>query len=347
MKIAVYGASGFTGKLVVAELARRGITGVAAGRDAERLRAVAERWPGARWVAAEVTDPAALVAAFRGCDVVISAVSPFIRHGEPVVRAAIQAGCHYVDTSGEQLFVKRVFDVHHEDAVRAGVTVVPAVTDDGLPGDLIAHLVGERAAPAGLLTIADLRGLSEVSRGTATMALENKGVLTEQALSYHDGEWRTDLPLTRSTVPVPDSPTGRSVVKFAVPGTVTVPRHVSAQRIEGAVTAEVAAAFTTVTPAMVESLPEGPGDDARRASRWMMAAHATGHDGREATGAVWGNDPYGSTAVVAVEMAQRLTTDGAAPGVLAPAQAVDPSTFLDALAVHGIRWSIQDEGARR
>jgi short subunit dehydrogenase-like uncharacterized protein len=67
---------------------------------------------------------------------------------------------------------------------------------------------------------------------------------------------------------------------------------------------------------------------------------ALGRDGRSARGVVSGPDTYGTTAVVAVEAARRLAPDGAKPGVLAPAQAFDPTDFLNHLAPHGIRWTI-------
>jgi short subunit dehydrogenase-like uncharacterized protein len=90
MKIAVYGASGFTGGLVVAELTRRGVTPVLAGRSLERLRtaAAAEAGvPDAETVRAGIGDNA-LPAAFAGCDAVINCTGPFITSGGAVVRAA-------------------------------------------------------------------------------------------------------------------------------------------------------------------------------------------------------------------------------------------------------------------
>jgi short subunit dehydrogenase-like uncharacterized protein len=63
-------------------------------------------------------------------------------------------------------------------------------------------------------------------------------------------------------------------------------------------------------------------------------------DADGARAVVEGPDPYGTTAVIAVEAAVRLARDGAEPGVLAPAQAYDPATFLDALAPAGVRWTL-------
>ena len=112
MKIAVYGASGYTGRLVAAELHRRDIEIVLCGRDGGRLRRAAGEAgiTEAELRPAGVEDPPALINAFRDCDAVINCAGPFAFLGEPVVRAAISAGCHYVDTTGEQPYIKRIFD---------------------------------------------------------------------------------------------------------------------------------------------------------------------------------------------------------------------------------------------
>jgi short subunit dehydrogenase-like uncharacterized protein len=88
------------------------------------------------------------------------------------VAAVIAAGCHYADTSAEQLFVKRVFDEFDADAGRAGVTVVPAAGYDILPGDLVAHLAGEHVEPVDELTIAYDVSDFGMTRGTLRSAFE-------------------------------------------------------------------------------------------------------------------------------------------------------------------------------
>ncbi|MGI5231304.1 saccharopine dehydrogenase family protein [Actinoallomurus sp. CA-142502] len=340
MKIAVYGANGYTGRLVVAELARRGIDLVLVGRDIERLRKTAA---GTETRAAGVDDTAALAGAFHGCDAVINCAGPFSVSGEAVVRAAIRAGRHYVDISGEQLYLKRIHDTFAQEATEAGVTVVPGVNDDGLPSDLIAHLAARRVSPVAELVIAlDLaRSGASPSRGTLRSALANIDTFTDGGLTYRDGDWRPDVPALRTSIVFPGGTGPAPVARFPLPGVVTVPRHVSARHVEGVVRTELVAAFSAVTPEVVDSVPDGPSEDDRRAGRWTVLAEATGQDGRSARGVVSGPDTYGSTAVIAVESARRLVADGAEPGVLAPAQAYDPIGFLDFLTEHGATWTVE------
>ncbi|MEU6712415.1 saccharopine dehydrogenase NADP-binding domain-containing protein [Nonomuraea sp. NPDC046802] len=110
-------------------------------------------------------DILALSGALRGCDAVINCAGPFTLLGEPVIRAAIAAGAHYVDTTGEQRYIGRVLDGFEEEARRAGVSVVPAMADDGGPGDMIAHLTAARLGAVDEVVVAYLRARRGGPRG--------------------------------------------------------------------------------------------------------------------------------------------------------------------------------------
>jgi len=144
MAILVYGASGFTGRLVAAELRRLGLPVRLSGRDRARLQAVAKEIGGAEVAAAPVHDAGALAAAARGATVVVSCAGPFLRVGEPVVRAAIDAGAHYLDTTGEQAFLRDVLERFDSAARRAGVAVVPSCGFEIALGDYLAARAAAR-----------------------------------------------------------------------------------------------------------------------------------------------------------------------------------------------------------
>ncbi len=104
-QVVLYGASGYTGKLTAWKLAERGIPFIAAGRDKARVEAEMAKVPelkGHDYQCVGVAhDKAALADLFSGKQVVINIVGPFMQLGRPVVEAALQAGCHYFDTTGE------------------------------------------------------------------------------------------------------------------------------------------------------------------------------------------------------------------------------------------------------
>ncbi|WP_285784012.1 saccharopine dehydrogenase NADP-binding domain-containing protein [Microbispora sp. NBRC 16548] len=347
MKIAVFGANGYQGKLVVAELARRGIEAVLVGRDPVRLAQAAASvgLDDAEKRVATVDDHPGLVKALRGCGAVVNCAGPFTPSGAAVVRAAITGGSHYVDTAGEQLYIKGVFETFAAAAEAAGVTVVPATTDACLPADLLAHLLAARIGPldelAGTHVIV---GGGGPSRGSLRSVIETIESVRAGGLAYDDGAWRPGIPARRSAVTLPGEPGATPVARFPLPEVVTVPRHVAVRHMEGLAEAEMVERLNSPVPAeVVASLPEGPSEESRRGQRFTYVLDALGTDGRRARGVVRGADTYGTTAAIAAESACRLVAEPAKAGILAPAQAFDSLDFLEYLARRGIRWSIEEQ----
>ncbi len=348
MKIAVYGASGYQGRLVLAELAGRGIATVLAGRDRERLEKAAATvgLPDAERRVADTDDHGALVRAFGGCDGVVNCAGPFTSSGAAVVRAAIAAGCHYVDTSGEQLHVKHVFDAFATAAESAGVSVVPAANDGCLPVDLMARLLADRIGPVEAIVATHVIAGGGMSRGSLRSLVETIDAVAGGGLTYRDGDWRTGVPGRRTAITLPGHAEATPVTAFPVPEVVTIPRHLSLRHVEGLTEAALGDRLNApLTPEAIASLPEGPDEDGRRTQRFTYVLDATGTDGRRVRGIVQGADTYGTTAVIAVESVRRLVAEPAGPGALAPAQAFDPTAFLDFLIPYGVQWRIEDRAA--
>ncbi|MEU1737452.1 saccharopine dehydrogenase NADP-binding domain-containing protein [Streptosporangium sp. NPDC020145] len=349
MKIAVYGANGYQGKLVLTELARRDIEMVPAGRDLARLGEAASTvgLPDAEQRVADTGDHEALVRAFRGCDGVINCAGPFTSSGEAVVRAAITTGCHYVDTSGEQLYIKKIFDTFTAEAENAGVTVVPAANDGCVPVDLMAHILADHLESVEeIITTHVIVGGGGMSRGSLRSLVETIDAIKTGGMTYDDGDWRLGIPARHTTIRLPGQSDATPVTAFPVPEVVTIPRHVRLRHVQGLTEAALGDQLNTpLTPELIESLPEGPDEDRRRTQRFTYVLDATGTDGRRARGIVQGPDTYGTTAVIAVESARRLIADPAKPGVLAPAQAYHPNSFLDFLIPHGVHRITEDAPA--
>jgi short subunit dehydrogenase-like uncharacterized protein len=346
--IAVYGASGYQAKLVLTELAGRAVDVVLVGRDAERLRQAATTvglTDSPRRVA-DLADHTALAASFAGCDAVINCAGPFTSTGHVVVRAAIAAGCHYVDTAGEQRYLKTIFDSFAGDAERAGITVVPAANDGCLPTDLVAHLIADQFPSIDEITITHvIAGGGGPSRGSLRSALHTIEALTTGGLTYDHGQWHTGLPARRNSVTLPDASEPTQTAPLPLAEVVTIPRHVSVGHVESLVEASLSARLSTpVSPEFIDTLPEGPTEPDRLTQRFTYLVDATTADGHTVRGLVQGTDTYGTTAVIAAESARRLIADGAKPGVLAPAQAFDPAGFLDFLTTRGLSWSIDASG---
>jgi hypothetical protein len=146
-KVVLYGASGYTGKMVAGQLAARGIPFIAAGRNAERLKSELENNPelaGADYQVVGVpTDVGALTELLRGKAAVYNTVGPMMQLAAPIVEAALAAGCHYFDSSGEQDWTAHCKANWGERFASAKLTLIPCMSMMWASGDLASALVLE------------------------------------------------------------------------------------------------------------------------------------------------------------------------------------------------------------
>lgn len=146
--VVVYGASGYTGRLVCEYLREYGLPFVAAGRNAGRLQASMDsNVPGIETADYEVVEVEhtveALTELFSGARVVINTVGPFARLGREVVEACIAAGCHYTDTTGEQDWLMVCDDEYGEQMAERGLLLSPGVAQMYTTGEIAANIALE------------------------------------------------------------------------------------------------------------------------------------------------------------------------------------------------------------
>lgn len=194
-RIVVFGATGYTGRLTAEALVERGQRPVLAGRDSARLNQLAAELGGGLDVAvADVTRPETVVALVGEGDVLVATVGPFVKFGDAAAEAAIAARAHYIDSTGEPPFIRRVFEHYGPQAKRAGIGMLTAFGYDWVPGNLAAALALRDAGPdavrvdTGYFVTGASAGLGSFSGGTkASLA----GVAAEPAFAFRDGALRT------------------------------------------------------------------------------------------------------------------------------------------------------------
>lgn len=358
--IAVYGASGYTGRLVAAELARTGAAFVLAGRSRAKLEIVAEDVGGAEVVSAALDDPQALGELLEPCAAVIACAGPFQLHGEPVLRAAVEAGTHYVDTTGEQPFMRRVFDEFGPRAAAAGACLVTAMGFDYAPGDMIAALTAEGMDEVDEITLAYATRGFGVSRGTARTAL---GMIAAERVEWRDGELvPAGRAVSRGSFSFPPPFGSQRMVQYPSGEHLTVPRHIRVRSVRSMLAASTVMPHPRLAPAapllmpttelilrtparrLIEAaigrMPEGPDLESRRRARFAIVCEAR-QGGRRRRGMVTGPDVYGLTARTTVEAARRFAAPGFdRNGALAPSEAFDPREFLRSLAGFGVEYEV-------
>ncbi len=360
--IAVYGATGYTGRLVCEELGRRGAELIAAGRNPAKLEALSrDLGGGVPTRAVQTGDPAGLRELLEPCAAVIACAGPFCAHGEPLLAAAAETGTNYIDTTGEQPFIGLVFDRYASAAQRSGAALVTAMGFDYAPGDMIAALTAEGIGPLEELTLAySVRNL-RMTRGTT---LSGIGMLTAPELEYTDGHLRPGArSLGRGSFEFPSPLGAQPMARYPSGEPITVPRHVDVRTVRTMLTTatmappQIAPALPALLPVIgaamrtplkrlaaraVERLPEGPDPDARRAAVWMIVCEAQPASGAVRRGVISGSDVYGLTAVTIAEGALRLAAPGyEKSGALAPSEAFDPAGFLDSLSDFGVSREVE------
>jgi short subunit dehydrogenase-like uncharacterized protein len=182
--LVLFGATGYTGRLTAGYLAEKAgeeFRWAIAGRDAGKLEALAaELGGGPGVIRADVTDYDSLLQMARRARVLVTTVGPYIRYGEAVVMACVEAGTHYADLTGEPAFVDRVIDHCGTSAREQQVRVVNCCGFDSIPHDLGAWMM-VRALPddahVQLEGIVSAKG--GISGGTWNSALEALGNLGE------------------------------------------------------------------------------------------------------------------------------------------------------------------------
>jgi hypothetical protein len=144
-RIVVFGATGYTGRLIAERLVAQGVRPVLAGRSSSRLSALADSLGGLETVRADVMRKNSVFDLVGADDVLVSTVGPFVKWGEAAVRAAVAAGCVYLDTTGEPPFIRRVFEEFGPPAAKSGARLLTAMGYDFAPGALAGALALEAA----------------------------------------------------------------------------------------------------------------------------------------------------------------------------------------------------------
>ena len=333
--LAVLGATGYTGGLVVAEARRLGLPLRLVGRRREALEALAAAGDEIR--VADARDARALREAFDGAFAVASLAGPFLATGDLPVAAAVDRRAHYLDTSGEQPFARLVYERYSRPAVANDVVVLTSFGFDYVPGDLACRLAADGLEPLDEVFAAYSVARFAASVGTRTTV----GHVMAQPLVAWEGGRLIESRFGASTRTVVFPFGARTVVQWSGTEPLTVPRHTQTERVRSYVRAPKAVAKTAGLARLGAPLVRlsgrvghgrGPSESRRKRASFAVVGEARGPAGRRRV-TLSGRDVYGLTASLIAHGAAALR-DGQARGVgtIAPAEAFDARTFIARLA---------------
>lgn len=350
-ELLVYGANGYTGRLITSRAVERGLRPIVAGRKAAAVGALAAELglphrvfalhapravagPGARPDAGRAAEPVAeLDAGLRDVAVVLHCAGPFEDTALPMAQACLRTGAQYLDITGE-LSVFRALAALDGAARTAGVMLLPGAGLDVVPSDCLAAELSARLPGATRLELA-LLPLGGLSRGTALTMLRiahrpgaecRDGVVVE--LPPGTRARVRDIDFGRGPVPCLALPWGdvcTAHVSTGIPNVVTWVAAPAALRLAARWPRALGWLLTRgpVRRAIERRLrarPPGPTAAERARGRCLLWGRASDAAGRAVEARLQTPEGYTFTAHAAVALAEHALRGGAAPGFQTPSR---------------------------
>lgn len=303
----IYGAAGYTGRMATEHAKAAGLDVIVAGRAQDPLPQLASDLDLPSRVFS-VDDPEAITAALEGVDVLLNCAGPFMRTAEPLMRAAIVAGVHYLDFAAE-LDSYRLAELLDADARAAGVMLLPGSGGSvAMLGSLASHASARIADPRKISIALHVTG--SMSRGSAISATEN---VTTETLARIDGRLvGREASETRSF----DFGQGEvDCFPLTLPDLITIWRTTDVPNVE----TFVHVSGDAFPEGDLKALPAGPTARQRETSRYQAAVEVTGADGTIVRSVLDTVNGYTFTALAAAEVSRRVLGGEVRPGFQTPA----------------------------
>jgi short subunit dehydrogenase-like uncharacterized protein len=332
----IYGATGYTGRLLARAAKERGLHPCLGGRNEARLAGVATGL-GLDYRVARLD--ASLEEALRGISVVLNAAGPFSSTHGPLVEACLRAGVHYLDLSGEAVAIERVRG-RDAEARRNGVMLMPGVGFDVVPSDCLVSHLARRVRDARRLVIG-ISGLELISRGSFKSLAEGSG---QDILIRRDGELRgippgalfreldfgagprQSLALTWADVSTAYYSTGIPDIEVYVEAIPALRMMFLVNRWFGGLLATEAARRWMELAA--QALPDGPTEAQRAGRRGVVFAEVEDGAGRRVGARLSTPEAYGFTCTTALAIVERVLLNDLEPGFQTPARVYGPDFVL-------------------
>ncbi len=364
-RVVLFGATGYTGDLTARAMVKRGMKPVLAARRKDAVEALAAELGGLESAVADVSDPGSIRALVERGDTLVTTVGPFARWGDAALDAAVDAGAHYIDSTGEPPFVRKVFQEAGPRAEESGTVAMTAMGYDWVPGNLTGALALAEAENATAVRIGYFGtggGLGGMSGGTRASLM---GVLMEPSFQFRDGSLVTERGAkkvhsfgvgyrqrpgisvgTSEAFSLPRIYPGLKDVEVYLGWFGRQSRAMQGFAFVGSGMAKIPG-FTKVTGAAVERFVKtstgGPDEEARESGGSLFAAEALDESGKVVatvgTGGISGYEFTGLILAWAAQATARGEAAQAGAGALGPVEAFGLDRLESGCAECGIKRS--------
>lgn len=340
--VLIYGSYGYTGERIAQTAVERGWTPVLGGRTASKVATQADDL-GVRSRVFTVDDAADHL---RDIDVVLNCAGPFSQTAEPLARACVETGTHYLDITGEIGVFERLHRMSDE-AAAAGVTLMPGVGFDVVPTDCLAAHLHDRLPDATSLALG-FDAVGSFSPGTLKTAVEGLGqggvVRREGSLKQVPSAWKSrNIDFGRGSKKATTVPWGDVVTAYYTTSIPTVEVYVPlprmarlllrAERSMGGILEH--GLVQSVLKRLVDRSVDGPDDEELEDGFvWVWGEAQNGSD--KVVSRLRTPHTYKLTVETALLTTERVG-DGEAPlGYQTPAGAFGPDLILDVPGVQRV-----------
>lgn len=356
--LVIYGSTGYTGRLIVAEALRRGLRPVLAGRNADAQRAQGAQH-GLESRVASVDDAGALDAALAGARVVLHCAGPFARTWRGMSDACLRARAHYLDITGE-VAVFEALAARDDEAKRAGIMLLPGTGFDVVPSDCLAAWLAGMLPGATHLALGFM-AVGGASRGTlATMveglgtpgAVRRNGIIVpvpqayrSRRIDFGDGRERDATTIPWGDVATAWYSTGIPNIEVYVSMKPAVRRTLKASRWLGPVLRR--RIIRNALLARIRRGPAGPSAEAREGGASLLWGEVLAADGRRVEGWLRAPSGYALTASTAVHLAMKALAGNAPAGFQTPSRAYGANVILEVPGVTRRAGAVATPGSAR
>lgn len=318
-KLMIYGATGYTGRMAAEHAKAAGTPLALAGRNEATLSKLSADL-GAEYRVFDLNGEDAIDHGLAGISVLLNCAGPFVYTANPLMKAAIRNGVHYLDTAAE-LDSYRLAETLDEEARTAGVMLMPGGGGSVVMlGSLAGHAASRANDPRKIRIALNVAG--GLSRGSAISAMEN---VTVETLARVDGEL-----VAIATDGIRKFDFGKGAVDcfpVTLPDLITIWRATRVPDVE---------TFVHVTgdgfpQGDLSTLPDGPSEEERLANRYQASVEVTGADGAITRSILDTVNGYTFTAMAAAEAGRLVLGGEFRPGFQTPA-ALFGSGFAQTIA---------------